>query len=89
MKRTIRRNIRVQIPFMGYYQDLLEFDAFICGKSIPQQAQSLLCARLQSKEKDIEDRLAYLAAKLGIEVAELKKRILQGQVTLEDLQDVN
>jgi hypothetical protein len=74
---------------MGYYQDLLEFDAFICGRSVPQQAQSLLCARLQSKEEQISSRLEYLASKLEIEVSELKKRILQGTVTLENLQDLD
>jgi hypothetical protein len=72
---------RMQLPSLGdFYGDILAWDAFIAGKSLPQQAHSLLCARLQAKEPDIEKRLLYIAEKRGLSVGDLKKGIVDGTI---------
>jgi len=57
-----KRTSRLQIPNPGhYYSDLLNVDASLNNRSAPVQAQSLLCAKLQEREKLIKERVQYLA----------------------------
>jgi hypothetical protein len=57
-----KRSSRLQIPNPGhYYSDLLNVDASLNNRSAPMQAQSLLCAKLQEREKLIKERVQYLA----------------------------
>jgi hypothetical protein len=57
-----KKSTRLQIPNPGhYYSDLLNVDASLNNRSAPMQAQSLLCAKLQEREKLIKERVQYLA----------------------------
>lgn len=70
---------RIRIPELGeWYADLIAVDSTINGKSIPQQALSLLCSTLQSREERIKKRVKYLAVKRGVTFEEMWLQILQG-----------
>lgn len=56
------RSKRLQVPNPGtFYLDLLTIDAAINNRTAPMQAQSLLCAKLQEREKLIRERVQYIA----------------------------
>lgn len=60
------RTKRMSIPDIGlYYTDLLLVDAAINSRTAPVQAQSLLCAKLQEREKTIKERVEYIAKRDG------------------------
>lgn len=71
---------RLQIPWTGeWYDDLLIVDSWINGRSRANQAQNLLCAKLQEREARIRERVNYLAEKRGISPKELWLQILAGR----------
>jgi hypothetical protein len=71
---------RIQIPDIGlYYEDLLIWDSAINERSMPVQAQSLLCAKLQEREPKINERLEYISEKIEIPVDEIKIRLRNGE----------
>jgi hypothetical protein len=62
-----RKDDRLALPALGeYYDDLLDIDAEINGRTKVQQGQSLLCAKIQEREGKIKERVQYLADKRGI-----------------------
>lgn len=65
-------------PLGEYYRDLLELDSWITGRTASLQANSLLSAKLQEREKLIEERLEKLAKKRGITAEQLRVQILKG-----------
>ncbi|MEH2245299.1 hypothetical protein [Nostoc sp.] len=72
-----RKDERLAIPALGeYYNDLLHVDASINGRTKVVQAQSLLCAKLQERDKLIKQRVEYLAKKRGITFDEMWAEIL-------------
>ncbi|BAZ50679.1 hypothetical protein NIES4103_32960 [Nostoc sp. NIES-4103] len=74
-----RKDERLAIPALGeYYNDVLTVDAWINGRSKVVQAQSLLCAKLQERDKLIKERVEYLAKKRGITPNEMWEQILNG-----------
>jgi len=76
-----RDTSRISIPDGGeFYMDLLTIDAWINGRTIPAQASTLLCAKLQEREEKIRVRIAYLAEKRGISSDELWQNIITGSV---------
>jgi len=75
-----------------YYDNLLMVDATIRGVSVPQQAASLLCAKLQERATLITARLKYLAAKRGVTSEALWLEILKGnyqELTDEEMQAID
>lgn len=73
---------RFTLPDLGeWYKDQLALDAWINNRSIPIQAQSLLCAKLQEREPTIDKRMNYIAQKRGISADELRTQILSGKAT--------
>ena len=62
-----------------FYEDLLEVDSALTGRTTATQATSLLCAKLQEREPKIKDRVRYLAAKRGLTFEDMWLRILQGR----------
>ncbi|MGL5925506.1 hypothetical protein [Chroococcidiopsis sp.] len=75
-----KKDRRLSIPSIGvYYNDLLTLDAAINDRSIPVQAQSLLCAKLQEREARINERLQYMADKFGITIEQMREKILSGE----------
>lgn len=81
-KKEPAKKDRFQISALGeFYRDLLKIDSWINARTEANQANSLLCAKLQERTKIIEDRLAYLAEKRGISVRELRIQILQDRAT--------
>ena len=62
-----------------YYRDLLEIDSWINGRTTGVQANSLLYAQLQSREREIRERVTYLARKRGINPNDLWAQILRGE----------
>jgi hypothetical protein len=79
-KKNVKKKRR-QLPYLGlWYEHLLQWDAYLANKSVPQQAHSLICVRLQMREEDIEKRLLYVAEQKGISVEELKRGILDGSI---------
>lgn len=75
-----RKDDRLLISSLGeYYEDLLTIDAFVAGNSKPQQGKSLLSAKLNEKEINLKERVAYLAKKRGIEFNEMWATILKGK----------
>ena len=78
-KATGKKDDRILVSGLGeYYDDLLTLDAWINGRSKPQQANSLLCAKLMERENRIKERVAYLAGKRGISADEMWVQILRG-----------
>ncbi len=76
---------RLQLPPLGiYYADLLKLDSSLNDRSVPQQAQSLLCAKLQEREERIKERLAYTAHRLNMSTEELTKMILNEDYKISD-----
>jgi len=72
-----RKDDRLSIPSLGeWYSDLIKVDAAINGRSEPNQAHSLLCAKLQERESKIKDRVQYLADKRKISFAEMWNQLL-------------
>lgn len=74
-----RKDERLAIPALGeYYNDVLTVDAWVNGRTKVAQAQSLLCAKLQERDKLIRERVEYLAKKRGITFDEMWAEILNG-----------
>jgi len=74
-----RKDERLAIPALGeYYNDLLTVDSWVNGRTKVVQAQSLLCAKLQERDKLIKERVEYLAKKRGITFDEMWEQILNG-----------
>ncbi|MDZ8104699.1 MAG: hypothetical protein RM338_03625 [Nostoc sp. DedQUE12a] len=74
-----RKDERLAIPALGeYHNDLLHVDAWINARTKVVQAQSLLCAKLQERDKLIKERVEYLAKKRGISFDEMWEQILNG-----------
>lgn len=83
-----KKDRRLSIPAIGvYYNDLLILDAAINDRSIPVQAQSLLCAKLQERESKINERLEYMAKKYGITLEQMREKILSGEYEKEESSD--
>jgi hypothetical protein len=84
-----RKAERMSIPRLGeFYSDVLKVDAWINDRSVPTQAQSLLCAKLQERYPIIQERVAYLAAKRNISPEEMWRQILNGEaIRLDDMTD--
>ncbi|WP_392530206.1 hypothetical protein [Nostoc sp. C117] len=74
-----RKDERLAIPGLGeYYNDVLTVDAWVNGRTKVVQAQSLLCAKLQERDKLIKERVEYLAKKRGITFDQMWEQILNG-----------
>ncbi|MHC5725561.1 MAG: hypothetical protein ACYTXY_15765 [Nostoc sp.] len=74
-----KKDERLAIPALGeYYNDVLTVDAWVNGRTKVVQAQSLLCAKLQERDKLIKERVEYLAKKRGITFDEMWEQILNG-----------
>jgi hypothetical protein len=74
-----KKDERLAIPALGeYYNDLLTVDSWINGRTKVAQAQSLLCAKLQERDKLIKERVEYLAKKRGITFDQMWAEILNG-----------
>ena len=74
-----RKDERLAIPALGeYYNDILTVDAWVNGRTKVVQAQSLLCAKLQERDKLIKERVEYLAKKRGITFDEMWEQIVNG-----------
>jgi len=70
---------RLQIPNLGtFYTDLLIVDAATNNRSAPMQAQSLLCAKLQEREKIIRERVKYISDRDGIPIDSVWSGLLSG-----------
>lgn len=77
------RTKRMSIPDIGtFYTDLLLVDAAINSRTAPVQAQSLLCAKLQEREKIIRERVQYIADRDGKPFDDVWKALRDG--TYED-----
>lgn len=70
---------RVRLSELGeYYDDLLKIDATINARTVPAQAASNLCAKLQEREAKIKERVEYLAKKHDKTFEEMWKGLLDG-----------
>ncbi len=68
---------RLQIPALGeFYDDLLDIDAELSSRTRVQQAQSLLCEKLNERIPGIKERVGYLALKRGVTREEMWGEIL-------------
>jgi len=77
-----QKDDRLRLSALGeYYEDLLEIDARVNGRTPSQQGASLLCAKLQERELKIRERVDYLARKRGIGGDEMWIRLLKGDYT--------
>ncbi|NES98196.1 MAG: hypothetical protein F6K32_24025 [Desertifilum sp. SIO1I2] len=75
-----KKDDRLALPALGeYYDDILTIDAWINNRTKPQQAQGLLCYKLQEREARIRERVEYLAKKRGIDSETLWLQILKGE----------
>lgn len=71
---------RLQIPYLGeHYTDLLKIEAWLKARSVPNEAQSLLCAMLMKREATRDDIIQRLAQKRGISQEQLVANILSDQ----------
>ncbi len=73
---------RLQVPYLGeHYTDMLQLEAWIKDRSMPTEAQSLLCSSLMRREATRQAILQRLADKRGISVAALTDQILVGEAS--------
>jgi len=77
-----RKDDRLTVAPIGeWYEDYLNADATINGRSLAVQASSLLCAKIQEREERIRKRVEYLARKRGIPYDECWKLCVTGKLT--------
>ena len=71
------KDSRICLPFPGrIYYDLLKIDSAINSRSIPVQAQSLLCSKIQQREPMIKERVEYLARRHNLSFEQIWDAIL-------------
>ena len=71
------KDSRICLPFPGrIYYDLLKIDSAINSRSIPVQAQSLLCSKIQQREPMIKERVEYLARRHNLSFDQIWDAIL-------------
>lgn len=71
---------RISMRDIGpYYRIELELEAFLTKRSVSEAASSLLCSRLQQREDRRAHMLSIVADVLGIDVKELRQRVLSGE----------
>lgn len=63
-----------------YYLDALKVEAFLKERSLDQEANSLLCAKLYERTEARGRMVQYLAQKRGISVEEMQRQIIAGTV---------
>lgn len=77
-----QKDERIKIADLGEpYNDRLIVEAFLKGASIPQEATSLLRAKLMEREPFREKLVAQLARKRGITPEEMWDAIILGRAT--------
>jgi hypothetical protein len=77
---TQRRDDRISMSSLGeYYEDVLEIDARMNGRSKPEQARTLVYAKVQEREGKIKERVQYLARKRGISFEQMWDMLLTGE----------
>jgi len=70
---------RFQIAELGeYYDDCLSVEAAIKNRTKANEAASLLCSMLQSREEKRKQMVQYLASKYNIEYNDMWNRLLDG-----------
>jgi hypothetical protein len=81
MSKMPRKDDRTVLSPIGeWYEDLLAADATVNARSVAFQGSSLLCAKLQEREKLIKERVEYLAKKRGIPFDECWKLCVTGKL---------
>ena len=71
------KDSRICLPFPGrIYYDLLKIDSAINSRSIPVQAQSLLCSKIQQREPLIKERVEYLSRRHNLSFDQMWDAIL-------------
>jgi len=68
----------VNIP--PYYLYILAIEAWLKGRSLPEEAGSLLCSKLGERENKRVEMLALLADRMGITPQALRDGILAGTI---------
>jgi hypothetical protein len=68
----------VNIP--PYYLYMLAIEAWLKGRSLPEEAGSLLCSKLGEREGKRVEMLALLAERMGITPHALREGILAGTI---------
>jgi hypothetical protein len=74
-----KKDDRIAMSALGeYYEDVLEIDARMNGRTKPEQARTLVYAKIQERESRIKERVSYLARKRGISFEEMWDQLLTG-----------
>lgn len=74
-----RKDDRISMSSLGeYYEDILEIDARMNARSKPEQARTLVYAKIQEREGRIKERVEYLARKRGISFEQMWDQLLTG-----------
>lgn len=68
----------VNIPF--YYFLQLKVEAWLKGRSLPQEGGSLLCAKLHQRKAEREEMLNLVASEMGITRDKLWRGIIDGTI---------
>ncbi len=75
-----RKDDRISMSSLGeYYEDVLEIDARMNARTKPEQARTLVYAKIQEREGRIKERVTYLARKRGISFEEMWDQLLTGE----------
>ena len=75
----MNRTRRLQIPDLGeYYSDMLQIEAALKNRTIPQEASSLLCSKLQEREDKRRKMVEHLATKRGISFDDMWAQLISG-----------
>ena len=70
---------RLQVSPLGeLYGDALKIEAFLKNRTEATEANSLLCARLMSRDEYRQKSIEYLAWKRGISAEQMRQDILLG-----------
>jgi hypothetical protein len=71
----------VNIP--PYYLYMLAIEAWLKGRSLPEEAGSLLCSKLGEREGKRVEMLALLAERMGITPQALRDGIMNGSIATD------
>lgn len=80
---TPNKTGRYYVNIPPYYYFMLYIEAWLKGRSLPEEAGSLLCSKLQERAPKREEMIAQLALMVGITPEALRAAILAGTIATD------
>lgn len=74
---------RYYVNLPPYYLYMLAIEAWLKGRSLPEEAGSLLCSKLGEREGKRAEMLSLLADRMGVSQQALREGILNGSIATD------